>query len=53
MVQCTLIKLNDTDTIKGVKTVLNNVIWNKLRLELKNDTKHLVKNTVASENKRV
>lgn len=51
MAQCTLIKFNDN--IKGVKTVSKNAIWNKLRLELKNGTKHLIKNTVASESKRV
>lgn len=38
MAQCTLIKFNYN--IKGVKTVSKNVIWNKLRLELKNGAKH-------------
>lgn len=53
MAQCTLIKFNDNVTIKGFKTVSKNVIWNKWTLEFKYGTKHLIKNTVASESKRV
>lgn len=53
MAQCTLIKFKDNVTIKGVETIMKNIIWNKLRLEFKNGTKHLIKNSVASESKRV